>query len=301
MTMPNFLIIGAAKSGTTSLYYYLKQHPQIYASPVKEPSFFAFEGEEPTLCGPDNQRAPVIRGLTTNLKTYQSLFDGVSSETAVGEASTWHLYSPKAPERIHHYIPDVKLIAILRHPVERAYSGFLHRVRDGLEPISDFAQALQAEENRIQNNWGLIWRYTHTGFYYAQLKRYFDLFDPGQIKVCLYRDYRSNPVNFCKDIFRFLDIDDTFVPDTSIKFNVSGVPKSKKLHSFLAGRNLIKDVLKPLLPFKWRKRIVIGLQSSNLVKPPLSPQVRQQLAEVYREDISKLQDLIRQDLSEWLE
>ena len=183
--MPNFLIIGAAKSGTSAIYHYLKQHPQIYMSPIKEPYFFAFEGEKLNFQGP---------GLTINessikeIESYRNLFQGVSDEVAIGEASTLYLYIPKAPTLIKQYVPNIKLIAILRNPVDRAYSSFMHLIRDQQEPITDFAQALKAEESRIQNNWGFLWRYQDIGFYSVQLKRYFEKFDRSQIKVYLY-DY----------------------------------------------------------------------------------------------------------------
>src|SRR3954452_17434204 len=123
MTMPNFLIVGAAKSGTTSLYYYLKQHPQVFVSPVKEPKFFAYEGEKVVYRGPGD--AENNRRLVNNLADYRALFGGANGAKAIGEASPVYLYSPKACERIRHYLPDAKLFVILRDPAERAYPSFL--------------------------------------------------------------------------------------------------------------------------------------------------------------------------------
>src|SRR3712207_6354190 len=133
MTMPNFLIIGAMKSGTTALYYYLEQHPEIYMSPVKEPNFFSSQEQE--------NAADAV----TDIGTYQHLFRGVSGEKAIGEASHSYLYEPGAAAEIRRYLPEAKLIAILRNPIDRAYSHFLHMVRSGTEPLDDFAQALQEE------------------------------------------------------------------------------------------------------------------------------------------------------------
>ncbi len=153
MAMPNFLIIGAAKAGTTALYSYLKQHPQIYMSPEKEPHFFAFEGEQPNFGGTAGKQEWLNRTVITDIETYRKQFQKVSREIAIGEASALYLYIPKAVERINHYIPDVKLITILRNPIERAYSAFLFQIRDELEPITDFAQALEEEKIRINKNW----------------------------------------------------------------------------------------------------------------------------------------------------
>lgn len=307
MTMPNFLIIGAAKAGTTALYQFLKQHPQIYMSSLKEPHFFAFEGETLDFQGPRDQLG-VEHMLITDIEPYRALFQKVSQETAIGEASAMYLYSPKAPERIQHHIPDAKLIAILRDPVERAYSSFLHLVRDDREPFTDFAQALRDEETRIQKNWMPIWHYQQMGFYYAQLQRYFDRFKQSQIKVYLYEDLNANPTDLVQDIYRFLGVDAAFAPDVSQKYNVSGIHGNKimhAMHAFLINPHPAKSILKPLFP-KELRRSVIGqlansLRNKNLVKPQFSAETRQQLIQLYREDILRLQDLIQRDLSKWLE
>ena len=297
MTMPNFLIIGAAKSGTTALYQYLKQHPQIYMSPVQDPEFFSFEGEQLNFCGPG---VTINTSSITNIEAYRRLFQGVSKEIAIGERSALCLYIPKAAERIKHYIPHAKLIAILRNPVDRAYSSFMHLIRDNREPITDFYQAIEAEEDRIRNNWGFLWRYQDLGFYFIQLKRYFDLFDQDQIRIYIYDDFCTRPVEVIQDIFRFLEIDANFIPDTSVKPNVSGVPQNKVLHAFLRQSNPLKTLLKTLLTAKLRKKIANNLMNLNLSKPQLSPEIRNQLVEVFREDIVQLQDLINRDLSAWL-
>jgi len=179
--MPNFLIIGAMKSGTTSLYHYLKQHPQIYMSPVKEPKFFALEGEPFYSDSRGSGGLARIKGIR-ELKSYQEQFEGVSHEIAIGEASPLYIYVPKAVERIKYYIPEAKLIAILRHPVDRAYSHFLHWIQRGLEPLdSNFESVIREEEIRISQDWSPNWHYKQRGSYYQQLKRYYENFNREQI------------------------------------------------------------------------------------------------------------------------
>jgi hypothetical protein len=303
MTMPNFLIIGAAKAGTTALNAALEQHPQVYMSPFKEPNFFAFEGE--TLDFPAGKMNPSYLGYlakcNTSLEAYQKQFQGVSDEIAIGEASPSYLYHPKAPERIHHYIPNAKLIAVLRNPVDRAYSNFLHHIRERFETCADFAQALAEEENRMRDNWWWGFYYLQAGFYYSQLQRYFDRFDPSQIKIYLYEDLNRNILNVVQDVFRFLQVDEWFTPDTTTRYNVSGVPKNKFIYNFLTQQNIIKEPFKRLVPDKLRKRFVSKLKQKTLAKPELSLQVRRNLIKVYREDILQLQDLLQRDLSTWLE
>jgi hypothetical protein len=300
MTMPNFLIIGAAKAGTTSLYNYLKQHPQIYMSPVKEPKFFAFEeGEKPDFQGPGDIKAN--RFVVTDLESYSNLFEGHTYELAIGEASPAYLYCPKTAERIRKILPNTKLIVILRDPVERSYSSFLHLRRDGIEPLSDFAQALQAEEIRIKNNWGFIWHYMNMSLYYVQLQRYFENFNSNQIKVYLYEEFKNHTIRVLQDIFEFLEVDKQFIVDTSIKANVSGIPRNKLLHKLLNEPNFFKKkFLKPFIPFKMRQYLTYNLIQVNLEKPTLSLELRKDLIQLFQGDILKLQELINRDLSSWL-
>ena len=303
--LPNFLIIGAMKAGTTSLCQYLNQHPQVYMSPIKEPNFFALEGSSLDFSGAEGKEKIqrwLEREFVTNIEEYRALFRRVSSEKAVGEASPMYLYNPVAPSRIKHYIPEAKVIAILRNPVERAYSAFVYMRRDGREPLSVFSEALQAEENRIANNWEWIWHYKNVGFYYSQLKRYFDMFDQDQIKVYLYEDLKADPLHVVEDIFRYLGVDDSFNPDTSSKHNISGVPRNRALSWLLFERNPVKASLRLLLPEGMRRHVSVSLKSRSLLKAPsLTPEVRRELIEVYQDDILKLEGLIGRDLSEWLQ
>lgn len=220
-----------------------------------------------------------------------------------------YLYLPGVAERIRHYAPDAKLIAVLRNPVDRAYSSFVHLIRDGREPITDFALALREEEARVRDNWVPIWHYKRAGFYYGQLKSYFDAFAPDQIKVCLHENLESDPEGTLRDIFRFLDVDHAFEPDVSMKYNVSGIPKNKRmhdLHTFLIRPHPIKSALKPFLPRHFRRRLLSSsveiLRNRTLVKlPQMPPEVRTALVREYQDDILKLQDLLHRDLSGWLE
>ena len=301
MSMPNFLIIGAPKAGTTALNSYLREHPQIYMSPVKEPGFFDFEGQKPNFSGPGDRE--LYDHVATDIKSYLELFQGVSDEIAIGEATTWYLYSPRAPERIQHYLPNIKLIVILRNPVDRAHSAFLHTLRDGREVITDFAQALKEEEKRIAKNWEYLWHYKQMGFYYVQLKRYFDRFDRSQIKVYLYEDLNNNLSALLKDIFQFIDIDETLIPNVIPRANVSGIPRSKWVNEFLKTKNksFIKEFFKLFIPSMLGKHIIGRLNQLNQPKLQVSSDVRSGLIDVYREDILKLQELIHRDLSNWLE
>jgi hypothetical protein len=305
--MPNFLIIGAAKSGTTALYNHLEQHPDVFMSRNKEPFFFAMEGETVDFRGPGDQ-IRLERTVCNNLKDYQELFTGAEHARARGEASTIYLYSAKAAQRIKHYIPGVKLIAILRNPADRAYSSFMHLLRDNREPYRDFEQALADEPRRIQEKWEPLWHYRQVGFYYESLKRYFDLFPPEQIRIYLYEDLNKDALGVVQSLYAFLGVDPTFTPDTSIRYNVSGIPKNPYLHSIqgflLSPDQPVKTFLKPFIPERLRKRALHGtvgkIREVNFEHTPMREETRARLMCDYREDILKTQDIIGRDLSHWL-
>jgi hypothetical protein len=297
--MPNFFLIGAAKSGTTALYHYLKQHPQIYMSSVKEPNFFAFENKKLDFSGPGDDW--VINTTVTNLDDYLRLFDKVTNESAIGEASWKYLYYPGTAESIKRHIPEARLFVVLRNPVDRAYSHFIMMRQKAREPKINFAEAVKQEQQRISDNWGADWHYIQVGLYYNNLKRFFDLFGRDQIKVFLYEDLKNSPLIMLQDIFKFLKVDDDFVPDISVKHNQGLVPQNRPLHTFLRTSSPLKSFAKMLVPKAFRKHIKNQIHKINLTKPkPLDQSTREEISKLFREDILKLQRLIKRDLSSWL-
>jgi len=296
--MPNFFIVGASKSGTSSLYYYLKQHPKIFMTVPKEPYFFELEGEKCDFRGPGDEKRR--EGYITNIKEYLKLFRNVSDEIAIGEASTTYLDSPKAPIRIHKYIPDAKIIIILRNPADRAYASFLHLRREGDEKIENFLQVLKKESERISQNWDYIWHYKSRQFTYNKLKRYFEIFNKNKIKIYLYEEWKNDNLKVLRDVFKFLGVEDNFIPDLSVKYNVGGIPRNIILNNFLLTSNKMKTILKPLFPKKIRKTIQNKMINLNLIRTNLKPEFRRKLIDIFRDDIIKVQVLIGRDLSSWL-
>jgi hypothetical protein len=297
MNKPNFLIIGAAKSGTTSIYQYLGQHPSIYLSPIKETNFFAtnFVDGEPKLeeLNFTLEQARKSDFPITNLEAYQKLFDEVSpKQTAVGEVSPLYMNSFISAKKIKSHLPDAKLIVILRNPIDRAYSGYQMQLR-------------QTDEGRsFVSNLDLDEIYIRTGFYYDQLKRFFDTFDRNQIKVLLFEDFKQNTLKYIQEIFEFIEVDNTFIPDMSMKFNQGGIPKNKSLYNFLLYSEIsmtIRKGIKLFMPLEIRRRLGTKLNNSLLSKPqPLTPEVRETLKTIYQEDILKLEKLINKELQQWL-
>lgn len=295
--LPNFIILGAQKSGTTALFYALSKHPEVFTSPVKEPRFFVDEAKAlADAAGPGDGETKMM----ASLEDYEALFAGAGSEVVRGEASPAYLYDADAPRKIAALIPDAKLIAILRNPVERAYSNFLYLVREGREPLHDFGAALDAEAERRAGGWSTNWFYRDKGFYGAQLERYLEHFPPQQLHCILYEDYNENPEATVKEVYRYLGVDDGFSQDLSIRLNVSGLPKSKGLQAVSNRSRRLKWLIEPLVPDRVRRGL-LKAQNRNLSRPPLPPQVRARLVEEYREDIERVRGLTGLDLTGWLE
>ena len=285
MTMPNFLIIGAAKAGTTALYNYLNEHPQVFMSPIKESNFFAYDAKscDPHYLGhrPENQFP--IQTLTD----YERLFENASGASAIGEASPIYLESPIAAANIQHHLPEVRLIASLRNPVERAISGWMMHVRKG------------KESGKLIDRVDPETHYVKVGYYYPKLRRYYDLIPSQRLKVFLFDDFQGDTLAVMQGLFRFLEVNDTFLPNVQVVHNPGTFPRHRRMNAILANRTLHR-IVKPLSP-SWLTALVRDLYRKNLGPPPeISWDLRQQLRELYREDILQLQDLIQMDLSCWL-
>ncbi len=294
MTLPNFIIIGPAKCGTTSLCHYLGQHPDVYICPSKEPRYFA---PEFYTSPPNKLLRKGARRKEMGLQEYKSLFNGVTTEKAIGEASTEYMYFPNTPKRIQNLIPKVKLITVLRNPCDRAFSAYCYQRRDGSENLS-FQDALLEEEKRSQESWRPGWLYKKAGFYYDQIMRYSELFASHQLKIFLYEELNQNPLGILKKIYNFLEVEPDFIPDLSRK-NVSSMPENVALNNLLVPNSPVA-FLKPYLPSQVQMMLRNIRERNRKSKPELPDQIRADLVRTYEDDILKLQDYIKKDLSSWL-
>jgi hypothetical protein len=301
--LPNFLVVGAAKSGTTSIYHYLKQHPEIYVPENKEPRFFVSSKFE-EFHHNNSFYNYFCKGITFTLENYRILFDGVTKETSMGEASVQYLYLYNiAIPQIKQYLVDIKIIIILRNPVERAFSTYNHLFRDKLESLP-FEKCLEIEEERIRANWFPLYFYKDMGFYHKQVKAYMENF--SRVKVYLYDDLKKDSLGLVRNIYEFLGVDPSFIPyNISTKYNVSGLPKFKLLESFLLKYNHpLKKLLRPLflntIGIENTENLVNHLKNKNLRKTKIKPTTREYLIKLYRDDILMLEKLINRDLSAWL-
>lgn len=298
MTWPNFLVIGAARAGTTSLYHYLGQHPDVYMSPIKEPNYFAVRDMDHPLAGPGDQGW--FQNSVSDTDRYLQLFQGVEGERAIGEASPTYMHYEPAAEAIQETLPDVRLLAILRDPAERAFSHYRHHVREGREVIANFQEALEAERERLDRGW--FWpRYLTAGFYHRHLRRFADLFAREQIKIVLYADFARDPHRVMRDVYSFLDVDRDFEPDVDHSYNRTGKPRFSWLDDLLGKKYPFRSLVEPVVP-AWLRSAFRRLKNWNLrdSNGP-SPADRRVLLDVYREDIVRLEEWLGRDLSDWTE
>ncbi len=301
--LPNFLIVGAAKAGTTSLSYYLKQHPEIYISPVKEPKFFTAQFLNFPLRGIGDNL--VEKHIIKTFDGYKKLFRWATPQRkAIGEASVDNLYYHKdAIPQIKKYLGNPKIIIILRNPVYRAFSAYTHLVRDGREYLS-FEEGLEAEKQRMMENWEFMWYYKDVGLYYEQVKDYLDNF--SDVKIFLTEDLEKKALEVVRDIFRFLEVDESFIPDTTVKYNVSGIPKKKIYAKVSRHLNTLGSFLERGVNYLFPKKgiKVVGffekIRAKEVERPKMLESTKISLIEFYKTDILKTQDLIGRDLSNWL-
>ncbi|WP_261130795.1 sulfotransferase [Bacillus sp. Marseille-Q3570] len=294
---PNLFIVGTQKSGSTSLHYYLSQHPDIFMSEVKEPRFFNYKYDNEEHTGPGDDWWDQSR--ITDLSSYMNLFKGVNNEKIIGEATIEYMYYDKVAKDLAKFNSNSKIIIILRNPIDRALSAYTHLRRDMRENLP-FEKALEREEKRKLLNYHQIWHLKSVGLYYNQVKKYLEEFGENNVKIVLFEDLTKNIDHTLNDILEFLGVDSNFSFQITRKLNTSGVPKNKVLQKLIKTNGKFKQNIRLFIP----KRALIFLKekiiSRNVYKPNINPDTKKILIEFFKEDITKTQDLIQRDLSKWL-
>lgn len=290
--LPTFVIIGAAKAGTTALYWYLADHPQVFMSPVKETNYLAFglgDDGRPLYGDPELHRFPI-----RSFAEYEALFAGSDGALAVGEASPIYLECPQSAARIREVVPGARIVCFLREPVDRAYSDYLMYLRARgrrLDPDRDLTP--DAQWAHPESHWMQISRY------HGALSRYYERFPRDQIDVFLFDDLKTDAAACVRAVFAALGVDPTFVPDLETPHNIGGLPASRVLERVLTSRS-VRRVVEPWIPRRVSDA-VRRFRTKNLKKaPPLPDQLRGELLGHFREDIGETAALIGRNLDHWL-
>ncbi len=273
-TSPRFIVIGGHKCGTSSLHHYLKQHPDIVMPKIK--------GED------------LLNKVNLDIEAYEKSYELKTSEKIFGEVSSVYFQSEKACQTIKEYFPHSKLLMVLRNPVDRAFSDFnaLSNRQQIKGKFKDIAYRPQPSNKIVK-----------LGFYYNTVKLYIENFERDQFKSLIFDDFVKNKEKFYKEFFQFVEVDDSFLPDTSVIVRKGGQVKHKKLQNLLFSNPIIKNtastMLKPFTNTSQRYNLRKKVDNMFIEKKTLSKEMRENLMKVYREDILKTQDLLDIDLSHW--
>lgn len=299
---PDFLIIGAPKAGTTALHSALARHPQIFTSTPKEPKYWMCEGAPPPAWrGPGDAHSQ--QEWIWRRPDYEALFASAESGQVRGESTPFYLWSADARRRIAEQLPDVRLVAVVRDPIERAHSNWMHLWSDGLEPEADFERAFAAEPDRIRDGWAPFWRYRDLGLYGRQLNDLLHRVDRDRVLVVRYRELVDAPGATLDRVCDFIGAEPG---------RVSQIPTSNA-RSFVEP-GLRTRVIGPVMragarlgrrfpPQYWRSAstpLIRVLQSGRPgVRPSLTEAERARLLPAFADDIDLLGAVTGRDFSDW--
>lgn len=300
---PDFLVIGAPKAGTTALHAALAQHPDVFVSTPKEPKYWLCDGAPPPAWGGPGDKHSQQEWIW-RADQYFPLFEPAASHQVRGESTPFYLWSRGAHRRIGEALPDVRLIAVVRDPIDRAYSNWMHLWSDGLEPESDFVTAVEREDERVRAGWAPFWRYRELGRYGEQLDHLFRHVEPDRVLVLRYRDLVDDPRSAVDRVSRFLGIREGLVeaiPRDNSRSFVSPGWRPRVLGPVVRGGARLGQFAPPQV---WRALHppLAGLLSDgrHAHRPKLDSGRRERLVEAYVDDIALLERLTGQRFDDWL-
>ena len=293
---PSVFLIGSTKSGTTSLYHYFKAHPRLFLPELKEPHYFSMP--EYSI---DCQNIPGKGSLQTDLvydeKHYLDLYAGCRDDQIALDCSTSYLNYPSSAERIHKFNPQSKILAILRHPVERAFSAYSHLSRENVEHLN-LRDALKEESRRIALNYGGLWKYRQDGHYTNNLIHFEKIFGRSRMKVVLFDDLLADPAALLKDIYLFLNLP-SVPPKNFLQHNVSGKVRLRALFSFVKYPSPAKAIAKKILPLRLLQSIKARTLTRLTDKLVIPADIALELSQYYQKEIYALESWMGRDLEDW--
>lgn len=300
---PDFLVIGAPKAGTTALHTALAQHPDIFVSTPKEPKYWLCDGAPPPAwCGPGDKHSQ--QEWIWHHDSYRALFEPARDDQVRGESTPFYLWSRGAHRRIAESLPEVRLIAVVRDPVDRAYSNWMHLWSDGLEPESDFATAFALQDERARAGWAPFWRYGDLGRYGEQLDHLYRFVDPARILVMRYRELVDDPGSAVDRASRFLGIREGMVAEIPRDNSRAFVPPGWRPRVFgpvVRGGARLGQFARPEVWRRLHPTLISVLSSgTDAHRPHLDPGQRLRLQAAFSDDIDLLSRLTGQDFGDWV-
>ena len=300
---PDFLIIGAPKAGTTALHAALSQHPDVFVTNPKEPKYWLCDDAPPPAWrGPGDAHSQ--QEWIWRRHEYERLFEPAAEHQVRGESTPFYLWSRGAHRRIAEALPEVRVITVVRDPIDRAYSNWMHLWSDGLEPVGDFEKAFALQDERILAGWAPFWRYRGLGRYGEQLEHLFRYVDRERVLVLRYRDIVDEPAVTVDRTCAFLGIApgrvDQIPRDNSRNFVEPGWRPRLVGPVVRAGARL--GAYAP--PQLWRRAstpLVASLSGAGEAhRPHLTAEQRARLLPSFSEDIHRLAALTGGDFEDWL-
>ncbi|MCW2498203.1 sulfotransferase [Jatrophihabitans sp.] len=304
MGLPDFLVIGAPKAGSTAIHAALVQHPQLFGTVPKEPKFFLTDGRAPRR---QEQRGPgdwhSAQEWVWQRARYEQLFDAAPPGTLKGESTPFYLWDRAAHLRIKAAVPDVKLIAAIRDPVDRAYSNWTHLWADGLETEPDFLRACLREPERIAQGYAPFWRYLELSRYGEQLEHLFSVFDRSQVFVLRYRDLVDAPAATLDAITGFLGVEQgviSTVPSSNVSSWAGNSAVDRSLRRGIRAGAALGAHVPPKVWRQAQRPLVAALHRGGVHRPPLDVAVRRQLVSHFADDVALLSRLLDRNYDDWL-
>jgi hypothetical protein len=301
--LPQFVIAGAPKAGTTALHAALATHPDLYLSPVKEPKYYLTGGRPPPRSrnrGPGDAHS--AREWIWRRDRYEALFADAPGTAVRGESTPFYLYDPAAAARLAADVPDVKVIVVVRDPVDRAWSNWVHLRADGLEPVADFSDAVRLEQRRVDAGWGPFWHYRGLGRYGEQMRELYRHVPRERVCLLRYRQLVDTPRDTLDLVSAFLGVPPGVahaVPPENVKPYVPDSPRTRAL-SRLVRAGAAMGAYAP--PGVWRqvsRPLLAALHSRRTPRPPMPVEVRREVLEPLLPDIELLEELTDQSFADW--
>lgn len=299
--LPDFFLVGAAKAGTTAVWQWLRQHPEVFLPANKEPSYFCFAGRSASpdagLFDPD-----YTSRIAVTLKSYQQLYETAGARLK-GDVSPVYLSSPESAERIAELCPNAKIVIILRDPVTRAFSQYLHHRRDCIEDLPSFSKAIQAEERRMAKGWSWAHAYTRNGEYLKQVSRYLSLFRRSHILFIRFEDLQDQPEECWRQLCEHIGASRCRFPQNR-RVNetraMAGLPTFPELVWRIHHPGPVQKWLKGFVPSRLRNSMRKWIFRTRNPVPELEQSDVMQLVKHYQPELRQLEEATGLDLSKWL-
>lgn len=299
MPRPNFLVAGAARSGTTALIEGLRLHPDVFVTRPKEPHYFALHDQAIDFRGPGDEDW-VNKVVVNDRDRYLSLYDSDRDYRARGEGSVSTLYyAERSVPEILRMNPDMRVVILLREPVERAFSSYTYLRLRGMEPEEDFRVALADEERRRAANWHHLWHYTAMSRYADDFKILVDGLGRDQVGVWFYDDLQADYQRVLAQVAAFLDLPAFAEPPSLPKVNASGTARldvAQRAIRWATRNQAVRASVKRVVPFRSRERI----RSSLIKTDVIAPEAAAELEPLFADDLRKLTTLVGGPHPSWL-